>query len=131
LTQVNVLDKNLSIVISQQQGGADEKSRNSAVLCQKKTARCGCPNRLRPRYAVVAHITLKPGQALKAHSTPVDVCFFVLEGEGICQIGDEEVSVGEKTLLWNLQQMLCMHGVTKPITFFVFLVVKAPKLKSN
>jgi len=30
--------------------------------------------------AQVVHITLKPGQALKKHITPVDVFFYVLEG---------------------------------------------------
>ncbi|HVP93999.1 MAG TPA: cupin domain-containing protein, partial [Methanoregulaceae archaeon] len=34
-------------------------------------------------------ITLKPGQSLKKHVTPVDVLFYVLEGTGIVEIGDE------------------------------------------
>ena len=39
--------------------------------------------------AQVAHITLQPDESLKKHMTPVDVVFYVLEGKGIVEIGDE------------------------------------------
>ena len=32
-------------------------------------------------HAVAVHMTLKPGESLKPHITPVDVFFYVLEGE--------------------------------------------------
>ena len=32
------------------------------------------------KNAQVAHITLKPGESLKKHITPVDVVFYVLKG---------------------------------------------------
>lgn len=49
--------------------------------------------------AQVVHMILGPGDSLKKHTTPVDVFFYVLEGEGIVEIGDEKVSVGTDTLI--------------------------------
>ncbi len=49
--------------------------------------------------AQVAHITLKPGESLKKHTTPVDVIFYVLEGRGVVEIGDERREVGPDTLI--------------------------------
>lgn len=39
--------------------------------------------------AQLAHMLLKPGEALKPHITPVDVFIYVLEGEASVTIGDE------------------------------------------
>ena len=39
------------------------------------------------------HITLQPGEALKPHSTPVDVFFYILEGSGDVDIGGERQTV--------------------------------------
>jgi Uncharacterized conserved protein, contains double-stranded beta-helix domain len=44
-------------------------------------------------------ITLKPGESLKKHTTSVDVFFYVLEGTGIVEIGDERQSIGKDTLV--------------------------------
>ena len=49
--------------------------------------------------AAVMHITLKPGESLKRHITPVDVFFYVLEGTGVVEIGDEKQEVGPDTLI--------------------------------
>ena len=49
--------------------------------------------------AQIAHITLKPGESLKKHITPVDVVFYVLEGMGVVEIGDERKEVGPDTLI--------------------------------
>ncbi len=49
--------------------------------------------------AQVAHITLQPGQSLKKHITPVDVVFYVLQGQGIVEIGEEQREVGPDTLI--------------------------------
>jgi quercetin dioxygenase-like cupin family protein len=40
-------------------------------------------------HATIVHIELKPGEALKRHLTPVDAFFYVLEGNGIVEIGKE------------------------------------------
>lgn len=37
----------------------------------------------------IVHLVLKPGAHLKAHKTPVNVLFYVLEGEATLEIGDE------------------------------------------
>jgi len=49
--------------------------------------------------AQVVHITLMPGEALKKHITPVYVVFYVLEGRGVVEIGDERAEVGSDTLI--------------------------------
>jgi mannose-6-phosphate isomerase-like protein (cupin superfamily) len=50
-------------------------------------------------HAQAVHITLKPGEQLKRHITPVDVFFYVLEGKGIVEIGEEKEEVGPDTLI--------------------------------
>lgn len=49
--------------------------------------------------AVAVHMTLKPGESLKKHITPVDVFFYVLNGEGIVEIGDEKEIVKKDFLI--------------------------------
>jgi len=44
-------------------------------------------------HVQAVHITLQPGEALKRHATPVDVFFYILEGRGIVEIGDEQQEV--------------------------------------
>ncbi len=51
------------------------------------------------KNAQVAHIALQPGQALKKHITPVDVIFYILEGEITVEIGEEKVVAGPDTLV--------------------------------
>ena len=48
--------------------------------------------------AEVIHMALSPGQSLKKHTTPVDVFFYILEGKGFVEIGDEKQEV-EKDML--------------------------------
>ncbi len=51
------------------------------------------------KNAQVSHITLKPGQALKKHITPVDVIFYILEGSVTVEIGDERAVADQDTLV--------------------------------
>ena len=44
-------------------------------------------------------MSLKPGQSLKKHTTPVDVFFYILEGKGIVEIGDEKQEVEKDTII--------------------------------
>ena len=48
----------------------------------------------RPVYAhenaQVVILTLKPGESLRRHITPVDVFFYVLDGEGIVEVGEKK-----------------------------------------
>jgi quercetin dioxygenase-like cupin family protein len=48
--------------------------------------------------AEVIHMALSPGQSLKKHTTPADVFFYILEGKGFVEIGDEKQEV-EKDML--------------------------------
>ena len=50
-------------------------------------------------HAVVVMITLQPGESLKRHMTPVDVLFYVLEGTGTVEIGEERETVGPDSLI--------------------------------
>jgi quercetin dioxygenase-like cupin family protein len=49
--------------------------------------------------AQIMHITLKPGETLKPHKTPVDVTFYILEGRPTVHVGDESVKFEKDTLI--------------------------------
>ncbi len=70
-------------------------------------------------HAIAVVITLQPGESLKKHSTPVDVFFYVLEGTGIVEIGDERNTVGKDMLVespariphrWLNESKVCVPG---------------------
>ena len=50
-------------------------------------------------HVSLMQISLKPGEKLKQHITPVDALFLVLEGKGIVEIGDEKKEVSKDTLI--------------------------------
>lgn len=80
--------------------------------------------------AQCVHILLKPGESLKRHVTPMDVFFYVLEGKGQVEIGDEVVDVERDTLIESparIPHRLMNTGGAD----FRFLVVKAPKPKET
>jgi quercetin dioxygenase-like cupin family protein len=47
----------------------------------------------------IIHLTLQPGESMDAHTQPMDVVFFVLEGTGTLSIGVESIVVGENTTI--------------------------------
>ena len=47
----------------------------------------------------VMYIILKPGEHLTKHQLPVDVFFFISEGSGIIEMGNEEREVSKNTLI--------------------------------
>ena len=49
--------------------------------------------------AGVIYMALEPGQSLKKHTTPVDVFFYILEGNGIVEIGQEKQEVEKDTIV--------------------------------
>ncbi len=49
--------------------------------------------------AQIMHLTLKPGEALKAHKTPVDVAFYVLEGTPTVHVGEDSQTFERDTLI--------------------------------
>ncbi|MEZ5335128.1 MAG: cupin domain-containing protein [Methanolobus sp.] len=69
---------------------------------------------------------LKPGDALKKHSTPVDVFFYVLEGEGIVEIGDEQQTI-TKDMLVDSPARIPHRLMNESDSLFRFLVVKVPR----
>lgn len=77
-------------------------------------------------HAQVTHITLRPGEALKRHLTPVDVFFYVLEGRGTVEIGDEKRTVGPDTLV-NSPAKIRHCWYNEGSETLRFLVVKVPR----
>ncbi len=68
-------------------------------------------------------ITLMPGESLKKHVTPVDVFFYVLEGTGIVEIGDEHASVGKDSIVES-PAMIAHTWKNESKSAFRVLVVK-------
>jgi quercetin dioxygenase-like cupin family protein len=77
-------------------------------------------------HAMAVVITLQPGESLKRHSTPVDVFFYVLEGEGIVEIGDERKAVG-RDMLVESPARIPHRWINESKVVFRVLVVKVPK----
>ncbi len=78
------------------------------------------------KEAMITVITLKPGQSLKKHITPVDVAFYVLEGEGIVQIGDEKQKASKDSLIESPRDIVhCWYNESK--ADLRFMVIKAPR----
>jgi mannose-6-phosphate isomerase-like protein (cupin superfamily) len=72
------------------------------------------------------HIELKPGEALKKNITPVDVFFYVLEGKGVVEIGDETQEVSRDMLIESPAKI--PHRLMNPEDgIFRVLVVKVPR----
>lgn len=77
-------------------------------------------------HAQVVHMTLQPGQSLKKHATPVDVFFYVLEGSGVVEIGEERERVTRDTIIESPARI--PHALANEGTVpFRVLVVKVPK----
>jgi quercetin dioxygenase-like cupin family protein len=77
-------------------------------------------------HAIAVVITLMPGEFLKKHSTPVDVFFYVLEGEGTVEIGDERTTVGKDVLIESPAR-IPHRWINESAAVFRVLVVKVPK----
>ena len=77
-------------------------------------------------HAMAVVITLKPGESLKKHITPVDVFFYILEGSGVIEIGDEKQTVG-KDMLVESPAKIPHRWSNESSSLFRVLVVKVPK----
>lgn len=76
--------------------------------------------------AQVMHITLQSGEALKKHITPVDVFFYVLEGRGMVEIGEEKLEISRDTLIESPKDIPhCWYNESSEV--FRVLVVKTPR----
>jgi quercetin dioxygenase-like cupin family protein len=78
--------------------------------------------------AQVVHITLKPGEFLKKHITPVDVVFYVLEGRGVVEIGEERAEVEADTLIQSPAK-IPHRWINESEGLLRILVVKTPRPK--
>lgn len=78
------------------------------------------------QHAMAVVITLQPGEALKKHITPVDVFFYVLEGTGVVEIGEEKQCVG-KDMLIESPARIPHKWSNESKSVFRVLVVKVPK----
>ena len=77
-------------------------------------------------HAVAVHITLEAGEKLKPHVTPVDVFFYVLEGEPTFEIGKERKMAAADHLIESPAKIPhCIYNETDQIARV--LVVKVPK----
>ncbi len=75
---------------------------------------------------VAVVITLRPKESLKRHITPVDVFFYVLEGEGIVEIGKEKQKVVKDSLVESPAKIPhCWYNESDKI--LKVLVVKLPR----
>jgi len=78
------------------------------------------------KNAIAVVITLQPGESLKKHMTPADVFFYVLEGTGIVEIGDEK-AVCTKDMLIESPARVPHRWINETKAVFRVLVVKVPK----
>ncbi len=78
------------------------------------------------QHVQAVHITLKPGESLRRHITPVDVFFYVLTGTGIVEIGEEQKEVKKDSLIESPANVVhCWYNKSNdPLKV---LVVKTPR----
>ena len=76
--------------------------------------------------AQIMHMTLKSGETLKPHKTPVDVTFYILEGEPTIHIGDESISFPKDTIVESPANIV--HYISNENEAVArILVIKAPR----
>ncbi|MHB1319502.1 MAG: cupin domain-containing protein [Anaerolineae bacterium] len=73
----------------------------------------------------VVLISIKPGEGMKMHTTPVDAFFYGIEGTGIVEVGDERGELGVDTLV-NSPKGIPHRLANEGDGLFRFLVVKTP-----
>ena len=76
--------------------------------------------------AQVIILTLQAGESLRRLITPVDVFFYVLEGKGIIEIGDEKKEVEKDSIVHSPSKILhCWYNESdKPLRI---MGAKTPK----
>ena len=79
--------------------------------------------------AQAMHITLQPGESLKPHLTPVDVFFYILEGNIDVRVGEETITVAQDHVVESPMNIVhCLSNNSSAPGRI--LVVKAPKPQS-
>ena len=70
-------------------------------------------------------LTLQPGEAVKSHVTPVDAPFYILQGQGVVEVGAEQQQVSADMLIESPAGIA--HGLWNDGSApFRFLVIKLP-----
>lgn len=78
------------------------------------------------KLALSSVIALQPGEKLIRHITPVDVFFYVLEGTGVVEVGDEKETVSKDTVIDSPKDIPhCWYNESDAL--LRVLVVKVPK----
>ncbi|MFW6110911.1 MAG: cupin domain-containing protein [Thermoproteota archaeon] len=82
------------------------------------------------KHAQVIVLTLQPGESLRRHITPVDVFFYVLEGRGIVEVGEEKKEASKNTIIHSPAKVVhCWYNQSqKPLRI---MVAKTPKPKET
>ncbi len=76
----------------------------------------------------VSNVILQPGQSLPAHTTPVDVFFYVIAGKGKVLLGKEVAEVEATNMIVSPAGI--PHGLTADErNVFSVMVVKTPNPK--
>lgn len=81
-------------------------------------------------HVAVVEIKLGHGQGLKKHVTPVDALFYIIEGHGIIEIGEEQEQVSSDMLIISprgIPHTMRNEG-DEPLRF---LVIKAPAAEAE
>lgn len=80
--------------------------------------------------AQVVVLTLQAGESLRRHITPVDVFFYVLEGKGTVEIGEEKQEIEKDSIVHSPAKIIhCWYNTSdKPLRI---LVAKTPKPKES
>ena len=78
------------------------------------------------KFTQVVHILLKPGEKLIKHAALVDLFFYILNGNGIVEIGEESKTVNPDDLI-NSPRNIPHSLVNNSKSDFRVLVVKTPK----
>jgi len=77
-------------------------------------------------HAVIMHLLIKGGERLKTHITPVDVAFYVLEGQPTIMVGEEKLKVKKNDIIESPKDIVhCIYNDTDQDVRV--LVMKLPK----
>ncbi len=82
-------------------------------------------------HALVIMLELKPKETLLPHITPVDVFFYILDGEGEVKIADEIKPVKKDDVIFSPAKIVHLLRNTHETDNFRVLVVKTPKPTSE
>ena len=77
-------------------------------------------------HALIMHLHLKAGESLKPHITPVDVAFYVLEGNPTIMVEEEKIQVKKDDIIESPKDIVhCIYNETNKDVRV--LVMKLPK----